>query len=218
MARVTNPLLSQDASGSVGGVQFSRNRAGNFGSRKSTSNRKQGTVVTAHRARLKLAHSAWDDLSTGLKASWVNHAQPPLTGRNAFIGSCLTNLMIGAAPPDLPPWPIQDIPLPRYFRYRHDPPPLYDRALSCSPNIIDDRYIILYEAQPGGPYMPHVRKFKFYSAVSAESDLWECGQVEVGPWAAFRIVVWDAHRGISQLEIRAFFPWGADYIFEYPPL
>lgn len=110
MTRVIMPLMSQDARGSVAGMQFSRNRSGNFGSRKSTSTRAQSDGATNWRANIKAAHTAWHALSASDRLSWEQAASATVTPRNAFIGCYLRNiqatvLQLGAwQPPDVRRW------------------------------------------------------------------------------------------------------------------
>lgn len=89
MTKLIMPLLSQDARGSVSGIQFSRNRSGCFGSRKSTSTRAQKGESTNWRATIKRAHSAFDALTDAEKLSWAAWTPPGQTVRSHYIGSYL---------------------------------------------------------------------------------------------------------------------------------
>lgn len=90
MAKLVNPLLSQDARGSVAGVQYSRNTYGNFASRKSTSTRSQRLNVTNWRRHLGIAQHAWAAASDADRATWDRWARPGLTPRSVFVGGYMT--------------------------------------------------------------------------------------------------------------------------------
>lgn len=216
MARVTMPLLSQDARGSVSGIQFSRNRAGNFGSRKSTSNHKQGTVVTAHRARLKLAHSAWEDLSTALKTNWEEFAPLTQTGRNAFVGAALRNLMIDQPPPTLSPLRAPTRPPITGLRYTRGTDPTWIFALEWDFRAGDGTQVICYLRTPRGFAVPHVRQFAYYDDRAVTSSFIVLPKLQTLERIAIRVIHLEQPTGLVYREWRANIPTNAHYSF--PPL
>lgn len=203
MAKVTNPLMSQDARGSVAGVQYSRNRSGNFGSRKSTSNRKQSPDVVQHRARIKRAHTRWTSITQALRDAWEAYAPITIGGRAAFVGAQIRNYTMD--PVDLTLSPIDAPP-------RSTPNDLVAKMTSLGPDRLtltwdlqanDQDAILLYAAYPRGPYMPHVRKFKFLDYAEPFDETITHLVAYVPPFTAVRIIHWDYFRGVTLSEWRA---------------
>lgn len=196
MSKVVMPLLSQDARGSFSGIQFSRGRYGNFGSRKSTSNRKQGDVATNHRARIKAAHTAWEALDPGLKACWETYAGPTQTGRNAFIGAALRNYLFQtAAPIESPLLGPGPTPITGLHWQAEWPVPRTPDLNWTPPSIVGGR-VITYTHTPAGMATPHVRKFKYLNAVPDYFVFQECWPGYEVPWFAVRVIHWDHIRGV----------------------
>lgn len=164
MAKVTNPLMSQDARGSVSGIQFSRNRSGNFGSRKSTSTRAQGDPVLAQRALLKTAHSKWLNALPLVRDSWDAFAPPPLTGRNWFIGCQLRLLAAGEdAPPVIPNRNFDTTKTEEFYWVQNQPGP-DDYFLAPKNSVPTDGLMILSVSPQETHALPHVRKYSFVDA------------------------------------------------------
>lgn len=216
MAKLTNPLMSQDARGSVSGVQFSANTSGSFASRKSTGTRAQRGESTNWRGQIKTAHTAWLALSAELQAQWAEVATPTQTARNAFIGAYLRNLMI--AHPVFTKSPLQT-PIADVFsnlKARNFPgsPPWI--SVSYSMRAPQDDALIGYWAIPAGTSLPHVRKFTF----STHSHGFDGGFNAVIPYlppiTALRLLHWDHTNGRIIREYRALLLGTAFTIFEPP--
>lgn len=212
------PLLSQDARGSFSGIQFSRNRSGNFGSRKSTSNHKQGDVATNHRARLKAAHTAWEALDPGLKSCWDTYAAPTQTGRNAFIGATLTNLVIDlSAPTGNPLEAPAQAPITNLV-YNPGVAPLWIYLIAWDWRDDPDGRIICYLRTPRGFAIPHVRQFRYWDAGPPNVPFLNLPNLQHLPHIALRVVYWDPTLGKTIREWRANIPTDTFYEFEPPPL
>lgn len=203
MAKVTNPLMSQDARGSVSGIQYSRNRSGNFGSRKSTSNRSQSLTVTAHRSRIKFAHTLWDGLDADYQALWNAYMGPVRTGRNGYVGAAIRSLMSGQATPSKSPLESPSA------------PHVYDLTAQLSefpPNRLDfawdgefpgDNRYLFYVAFPRGPSLVHVRKYRFIGSANPFSSSFQFPLAYNPPFAAVRFLNYDYARGLIAEEFRA---------------
>jgi len=89
MAKVKNPLFSEEAHGALGGIEFRQNRYGAVVGRKSIAAYHSTQKQLHHRSLLKAAHNAYAALTPQIKAAWDLIATPPITGRNLFIGRCL---------------------------------------------------------------------------------------------------------------------------------
>lgn len=213
MAKLINPLLSQDARGSVSGIQFSRNRSGNFGSRKSTSNRSQSETATNHRAYIKLAHTFWLSLAPALKTAWHTVAPHPLTGRNAFVGAAIRNLTMGLAPPHLNPMLFTTPNHLRNITWDAEGDVAGHNCLKWEHDGWEETYVIVYISQPRGFTMPHVHKFRYY----AHPELMWVKAVIDPPWiskpAALRIVHWSRDYGRLIQEFRYVFDHTQDQTF-----
>lgn len=217
MARVTQPLFSQDARGSVSGIQYSRNRAGSFGSRKSTSNRKQSEAVTLHRSRLKLAHTAWLALDAGLQAAWDQYAGDVRTGRNAFVGAALRNMTFDYPVPSLSPLAPSFSNRLRNIRFARVEPFVDHHWLTWSSDDIHDDRIIVYQAVPRGLATPHVRKFRFLLHAGIHTPWVKLYPPYHCPWWALRILHWNWKHGVPIAEYRAAFPTDAQFYFVKDP-
>lgn len=85
MAKVLQPLHSAQASGSIAGVQYSRNAAGAFASRKSTSTRADNAGALEYRSMLGSAHHAFDALTDAQRATWAFPDDTAVTARQRFL-------------------------------------------------------------------------------------------------------------------------------------
>lgn len=202
MARVTMPLLSQDARGSVSGVQFSRNRSGNFGSRKSTSTRAQSDRVTNWRAKLKEAHSAWLNLSEQLRSSWEAYAGPTQTGRNAFVGACLRLFSAGLDAPSVDPrTPASNYTVQSYNwrKLDHAPP---TGKIVLQPPAARTEHLFLSWAHTYRDSMPHLRKFFFVGSHDQIVPTWFFTAPFYTPLLAIRLSVVQTLTGILLADYR----------------
>lgn len=195
MSKLLNPLLSQDARGSVAGVQFSRNRSGCFGSRKSTSNRKQGDVATAQRALLKLAHSAWSAIGTDLQTQWEAHAPATMTGRNAFIGAQIRNFTYNGPVLSLNPLEGPIAGRIRNMRAQMQAAPMPPLRIQWNFKFNEDDVLLFYFKPPPGPHLVHTRKYKFMD-YAYPIDIWKIlYPAPIWPFGAIRVIHWDYKRG-----------------------
>jgi len=85
VTRVLNPLMSQDARGSVAGTQFSSNVTGPHAGRKSTSTPASGDRVLEYRSQMGKAHHAFNALTPGQAASWDLTPDTPVKPREHFV-------------------------------------------------------------------------------------------------------------------------------------
>lgn len=202
MSKLVNPLLSQDARGSVSGIQFSRNRAGSFASRKSTSTRAQGEGPTNFRAQIKRAHTAWNSLSSSLKQSWETYAHARETGRNAFIGCCLRLFSAGQAAPDVSPLTAAEGPMPYDFHWDADVFGPGTDQLTWEPPSFNGDWAIFSFAPMYAAKIPHVRKFSFFSAALTldQNDIFTTTWHP--PWLALRVQVAQRHSGVLLFDRR----------------
>lgn len=105
MAKVQNPLLSQEAYGDLGGILFRRGTYGNICSRRSIASVSRTPSQTIARATFSLATSAWDALSVESKRAWEAYATYPTSGRAKYIGNWIRLAPTGLTPPDFPTKP-----------------------------------------------------------------------------------------------------------------
>lgn len=218
MAKLVHPLLSQDARGSLAGVQYSRNRSGSFGSRKSTSNRHQGDVATAHRTRIKTAHTAWTALSSQLKSHWEEFSGGRPTGRNAFIGATLTNLTIAYPPPAQSPLDPPPLGPPHSFIYWPDYFGFFFHIITWTKAAYDVRRLLVYYRQDTAPSIPHVRKMPFYNHQDVDFQIASLYPSWLPEYAALRVRVWDPLRGRCDAEWRDWIDWQVQKnLFGYEP-
>ena len=215
MAKLVNPLLSQDARGSVSGLQFSRNRGGNFGSRKSTSNRSQSEAVTLHRGRLKLAHSAWLALDPGLQSNWDAFAGPHQTGRNAFVGAAIRNAVVEQPAPTQNPLLGPHASMITGMEFDDDRFFPYNPGLFWDQQANQFDVVMLYLAVPAGFAVPHERKFVFTVVAEPFDFQLSWPMVWLPPRLGLRILHWDYARGRLVGEWRANVP--SDEDFAFPP-
>jgi len=107
MAKAKNPLFSEEASGALGGIQFSRNQYGNIVGRRSISPHVQTQRALTYRALLKLAHTAWADLTQTEKDKWSSLTPPPQTPRNFYVACYLRRMNAQHTLPE--PAPVDDL-------------------------------------------------------------------------------------------------------------
>lgn len=98
MARVKNPLFSEAATGQLGGLLFRNGTYGPIVSRRSITPSLMTPAQCAQRARLKLAHSAWNALTDDNRRAWDAIATYPATGRNTYIRAYTILNKLGYAP------------------------------------------------------------------------------------------------------------------------
>lgn len=161
MARVTNPLLSTSATGSIGGTQYSRNRSGAFVSRKSTGTYSQKPGPIALRALFARASHAWRDQPPDVHAGWDHIAPYPHTGRQLYIG-CAIRLMKNGFPPPIesPVVPYPSGTCTNFALAPGDLPPHYPELnWDYTPSLSD--YLSMAWSTTSSYATPHVRKFKW---------------------------------------------------------
>lgn len=89
MAKVVAPLLSEEAHGALGGIEFRTGHYGNMVGRRSIAARIRTPLALEARSRMKLAQEAWDVHDPGEIAAWDTFARHPETGRNRHTGGHL---------------------------------------------------------------------------------------------------------------------------------
>jgi hypothetical protein len=87
MARVKNPLLSQEAHGALAGIEYRTSTYGNIVGRRSITPARQTVRQLAHRALFTRASTAWRNLPTTTKQQWNKLAEAPLDGRTTYIAA-----------------------------------------------------------------------------------------------------------------------------------
>lgn len=111
MAKVLNPLFSEDAKGSVAGLTFTHTSVGNVVKRKSKPVRRSEPYKQSNKARIGFLSRMWGALTQGERDSWKawaqDHPQPDgfggtfiMSGSNAFV-SINFNVMRLGAPADM---------------------------------------------------------------------------------------------------------------------
>lgn len=96
MARVLNPLNSQDAKGSIGGITYTKSPAGNVAKKKSDPVRRSEPYKQSNRSRVGFLARAYGGLTQAQRNSWkdwaIDHPQPDgfggtfiMSGINAFV-------------------------------------------------------------------------------------------------------------------------------------
>jgi len=202
MAKLINPLMSQDARGSVSGIQFSRNHSGCFGSRKSTSNRKQSVDVLKHRSRLKRAQSAWVSLSASLKSAWEAYVGSRPLARSAFVGAQIRNYTHGSGDLSWSPLPTPSgVPITNMRAYMPVGGPARVSILWNPHGNAEDHYLF-YLRIPRGLSVPHVRQFKYQAFADPFDQAKSINIATRVPLMALRVVHWDYFRGVLIEEFR----------------
>jgi len=82
MAKVTNPLMSQQASGALGGIEYRTTRYGAVVGRRSIATPVRSAAATFHTYQLKRARPRWNTLPAQVQAAWARHARhrlPPFS-------------------------------------------------------------------------------------------------------------------------------------------
>lgn len=87
MVKLKDPLMSAEAHGALGGIEYRQGIYGPMCGRRSIASAQSSPAQLAHRARLISAHRAWEALSNRDRAAWETLATPPATGRNTYIPS-----------------------------------------------------------------------------------------------------------------------------------
>ncbi len=205
MARLIMPLMSQDARGSVAGIQYSSNRSGCFGSRKSTSTRAQAGGATNWRANIKAAHTAWHALSEPLRTAWAAIAPAPLTGRNLYIGCALRLLSIGAPAPTADPRSAPARPGIHSFHWNPDTPSEHTHELTFSPRFGQLIEVVCSVHPTWTPSIPHVRKFSFIASHNVDPPYVLLPLILFAPYLALRVQWLDWNYGLLLGERRFVF-------------
>jgi hypothetical protein len=102
MAKVKSPLLSLEAHGELGGVEYRQGIYGPMVGRRSIASMQATPLQLLHRSRLKLAHTAWLALFDSDRALWCAHATYPETGLNCFVGRWIKFTQAGFTPLTIP--------------------------------------------------------------------------------------------------------------------
>lgn len=114
MAKIVYGGPVANASGSTGGVVYSRNRYGTYMRRRATPVTSTTIYAEGAKARFAAASSAWRTLTTAQRAAWVTWAQTNpvvdslgqqqvLTGQAAYVGINGRILLDGGAQVGVPP-------------------------------------------------------------------------------------------------------------------
>lgn len=116
MARVLNPLFSEDAKGSVGGLTYSKCSSGNVAKKKSKPVRRSEPYKQSNRSRVGFLARLYGLLTQGQRDSWKawaeDHPEPDqfggtfiMSGINAFVKLNFNAMRMDtpAAQQDLPP-------------------------------------------------------------------------------------------------------------------
>jgi hypothetical protein len=111
VAKVKSPLMSQEAHGALGGIEFRTSTYGNIVGRRSITPNRRTPSQLSSRALLVAASKAWEAKSDTIKAMWDDCAGPLETGRTAYIASYIRLIPTNTAPYPLPALsvPISDI-------------------------------------------------------------------------------------------------------------
>ena len=116
MARVLNPLFSEDAKGSVGGLTFTKSPAGNVCKKKAGPVQRSEPYKQSNRSRLGFLARSWGGLTQEQRNSWkdwaIDHPQPDrfggtfiMSGINAYCQLNFNAMRLGLPSDrqDLPP-------------------------------------------------------------------------------------------------------------------
>ena len=110
MAKVKAPLMSESASGTIGGLTFKQNGMGNIVGRRSITPALMTPVQLKQRAIFARVQHLWDNLDQKEKDAWGMMAVYPETARNRFIANTTRWLMLGiAGRPNPVPYQERDV-------------------------------------------------------------------------------------------------------------
>ncbi len=102
MAKVTAPLLSLDASGTVGGtISFGKWKGRNYVRSKVTPYNPRSTAQTTHRTLFSSAVAVWKGMTTEDKGTWNSRARAlglVMSGFNFYVQQYIAQ----AGPPTMP--------------------------------------------------------------------------------------------------------------------
>lgn len=105
MAKVKNPLMSQEAHGAVGGLEFRLTRSGSIVGDRSLATPTRTSRATSYAAHLGKARAAWTLVSPLNKKRWASVAPPGMSAFNffqlAYARSSRLTLLITAESPVL---------------------------------------------------------------------------------------------------------------------
>jgi hypothetical protein len=121
MAKAKNPLLSMEARGALGGIEFRASTYGNIVGRRSISPHGRSEYQLMRRAQFTAASTAWLALSPRVKSLWNSAAPQGSSGRSFFISGTM-RLSLYTYPPDIEtPYPDADNPLKNFRLTYVDP-------------------------------------------------------------------------------------------------
>jgi len=202
MAKVLNPLMSNDAKGSVQGLTFSINKGIHTARRKSEPVRRFRSTQPANRASWGFISTAWQGLTALVRAQWAawaaSHPQPDgfggtflMSGFNAFmmLGQRRISGGLSAGAPASPPttilvaWPATMV--------------LADGALSgsikadftCSgvPAAGDKIQIFLSAPNVGGGRYDGLKGWTKFASVAGTAVTYSATTLQAGMWYGVRI-------------------------------
>jgi len=143
MARVKAPLLSEEAHGALGGIEYRTGHYGNMVGRRSISSRQQTQQQLIVRSRLKHAQAAYQAHSADVKTGFDLWAPDPLTGRNVEVARHLRsqNLLV---PLPLLPWEAEQVPEIGPFGAAQNPNPPHNIVFEWGGTSGPTTYVLIY--------------------------------------------------------------------------
>ena len=167
MAKVKSPLLSLEAHGELGGVEYRQGIYGPMVGRRSIASMQATPLQLLHRSRLKLAHTAWLALSDTDRSLWCAHATYPATGLNCFLSRYVKFLMAGISPLTIPLPDSHILPITNIRSgFEYDPyPPIY---LYWDVQLTGTDYIFAYVYETSsGRANTSPNKMRFHSKIQS---------------------------------------------------
>lgn len=195
MARVVSPLLSQEARGSITGLQFSRNPSGPTVGRKSLATYRETQSQHLARNHLATAHHFWTSLPQAAKDQWALHSRPGLTARQIFITRFARFLRFGITDPPQEPNGSDPAPLPYAFYWKPNFFGPGQHRLSWTTTGPQTAYYALYLADTCHPHIPHVRKLIYRASCHWSARPLQINHHFSGTHAAGRILIVSAESG-----------------------
>lgn len=211
MARVVSPLHSADARGTVAGIQFSRNRSGNFATRRSSGTYPQRGDSVNQRAIMAHAAAAWRDKPPRTQAAWDAHAPYPHTGRQHFIGAAMRLISMQLDPPRHAPLQDPQLSTQSNFRFFYRFPPHVVSVIDWDQDGYPDHWWALHLAPLATYGRPHVRKFKLYAQARASTRRLPFPAELIPNYWAVRLVKVDPQIGLILQELRWTFTADEDH-------
>jgi len=113
MAVLTGPLMSLDASGTIGkAVTYSKWKGRHYARTRVIPNNPKSDMQTGVRAMMSYLSKHWAGLSAGNKLTWHTLAEArQITHFNAFVSECLTRWQVNQAPTEAYPAAEASVPL-----------------------------------------------------------------------------------------------------------